>query len=502
MQVRAQTGDITQLPVGAAIVNLFEGVSQPGGGTGAVDQALGGAISHLIAAGEIKGKKGEVTLIHTLGKIPPERVLVVGLGKQEEFSAETVRYVSGEVARSLRRIGVTQAATITHGAGIGGLSPETAAQALTEGTLLGLYSFRKHKASNEDEKEPQGLTLVEISSDKLRALEEGIARGTVLAEATALCRDMVNEPSNEMTPSRMAEIARQIAEEEGLEITVLERPQCEELGMGAFLGVARGSNEPPKFIVLRYWGDRDNPTNSLALVGKGITFDSGGISIKPAEGMGEMKGDMAGGAVSLCSLKALARLKAKINVTAIVPATENLPGGSAQKPGDIRRAMNGKTIEVDNTDAEGRLVLADAICYARQIGIPRLVDIATLTGAIRIALGDIRTGLFGNNQELIDRIIQAGQEAGERMWQLPLDPEYKEQIKSQVADIKNTGGRLAGSITGAHFIGEFAEDTPWAHLDIAGTAWTDKEKGWHVKGATGVPLRTLVTLALALAGNK
>lgn len=502
MKVRAEVGDITRLSVGAVVINLFEGVKQPGGATGAMDRALDGAITRLIASGEIKGKKGEIIRIHTLGKVPPERVLVVGLGKQEEFSQDTVRYVSGEVSRFLRDIGVSRAATVTHGAGIGGLAPQAAAQALTEGALLGLYRFTKYKSRDEEEKEPEELVLVEMDRSKLPALEEGIARGTVLAEATALCRDMVNEPSNEMTPSRMAEIARGIAQEEGLEISVLERSECEAMGMGAYMGVARGSHEPPKFIVLRYWGDRDNPSNGLALVGKGITFDSGGISLKPAEGMGEMKGDMAGGASALAAVKVLVKLRARVNVTAIVPATENMPGGSAQKPGDIRRAMNGKSIEVDNTDAEGRLVLADAMCYARRLGMRNIVDIATLTGAIRIALGEYRTGVFGNNQPLIDRLLRVGQSTGERMWQLPMDPEYKEQIRSQVADIKNTGGRAAGSITGALFIGEFAEDTPWAHLDIAATAWTDKEKGWQVKGATGVPVRTLVALALDLAEKK
>ena len=283
MEVRAVPGDITTLDVGAIVVNLFEGVERPGGATGAVDQALDGAISNLIADGEVKGKKGSISLIHTLGKIPPKRVLVVGLGKQGNFTLDTVRHVTAETCRYLRRLGVGQVASIAHGAGIGGLDPEASAQAMAEGALLGLYSFREHKTRNaeEDEKELKELLLVEREAGKVADLERGIAAGRILSEATALARDMVNEPANTMTPTRMAAIAEEVAKEHDLDISVYDKAQCEELGMGAYLGVAQGSNEPPKFIVLRYNGDPDNPDNNLALIGKGITFDSGGISLKP-----------------------------------------------------------------------------------------------------------------------------------------------------------------------------------------------------------------------------
>jgi leucyl aminopeptidase len=331
-------------------------------------------------------------------------------------------------------------------------------------------------------------------------LQSGIDVGKVAAEAACLARDMVNEPANTMTPTRMAEIAGQIAQEQGLEITVLDRSQCQELGMGAFLAVAKGSVEEPKLIVLRYWGDRQHPDNNLGIVGKGITFDSGGLNLKALyDKLYEMKGDMAGGAAVLAAIKAIAQLKPKLNVTAIVPATENMPSGSATRAGDIVRAMNGKSVEIENTDAEGRLALADAVCYARKLGLRRLVDVATLTGAITIALGDVRMGAFGNNQEWTDMVLRAGQAAGEPMWPFPLDDEYKEQNKSKVADIKNTGGRPAGSITGALFIGEFAEDTPWVHLDIAGVNMRDKERGYLPAGATGIAVRSLVGLALDLA---
>ncbi|MBI2936507.1 MAG: leucyl aminopeptidase [Chloroflexi bacterium] len=500
MEIRAVRGDIVQQTAGAIVVNLFQGVDHPGGATGAVDAALEGAISNLVAEGEIKGKKGEVTVLHALGKIVPKRVLVVGLGQQKEFNTEVIREVMAQACRSLRSLGVEKAATIAHGAGIGGLSPEASAWAMTEGALLGLYTFDALKSRKEEtERELKELLIVETDGTKVAALQQGIDKGKIFAEATVLCRDMANEPANRMTPTRAAEIAQETARQHGLEITVLDRAQCEELGMGAFLSVAAGSAQPPKFVVLRYWGDRGNPTNNLGLLGKGITFDSGGISIKPAQGMEEMKTDMTGAAACIATVRALAQLKPRINVTAICPLTENMPGGTATKPGDVVRAMNGKTIEVVNTDAEGRLVLSDAICYAKQLGLRRLVDVATLTGAIVVSLGRVRMGLFTNSQELANQAIKAGEAAGERMWQLPLDEDYKEQIKSPVADIKNTGGRDAGSITAALFLQAFAEDTPWVHLDVAGVARGERDHAYYVKGSTGIPVRSLIRLALNLA---
>jgi len=309
---------------------------------------------------------------------------------------------------------------------------------------------------------------------------------------------MVNEPSNYLTPSKMAESAVEIAGKYSLDITVFEEDKMIEMGMGALLAVAQGSHQPPRLMVLRYKG-KDTDEVDLALVGKGITFDSGGISIKPSEGMADMKGDMAGGASVIAAISAIARLKLKLNVAAIIPATENLPGGSALKPGDIIRAMNGKTIEVLNTDAEGRLILSDAVCYASELKAKQIVDVATLTGACVVALGKICTGAFANNQALLDKVLAASQQADEFTWHMPLCEEYREQLKSDVADIKNIGTRWGGAITGARFIGEFAGDTPWVHLDIAGTSDTDKEKGHLTKGGTGVPVRTLVNLAAALA---
>ena len=301
-----------------------------------------------------------------------------------------------------------------------------------------------------------------------------------------------------MTPTKMSEIARRVADADGLDVDILDREQMEEKGMGALLGVARGSHQPPKLIVLKYNGNPDNPSDNLGIIGKGITFDTGGISLKAAGGMERMKGDMSGGASVIGAMQALARLGPKVNVTGVVPATENMPGGEAQRPGDIVQTMNGKTVEVINTDAEGRLVLADAMTYAKELGVNRMVDIATLTGAIVVSLGKECTGVMGNDQQFIDKVLRAGDDTGERIWQLPMFDEYRDSLKSNVADMMNVGStRGAGSITAAKFLSEFTEGVPWAHLDIAGTAQSDADKGYLVKGATGVPVRTLVNLALA-----
>ena len=498
MELKVVIGDITKLEVDALIINLFEGVSRPGGATSAIDKAIDGVITRLIASGEIKGKLGELTLIHTLGKIPATRVVVAGLGKQPELTLDRVRRLVAEACRFLQEKEVKRAATITHGAGVGGIEPEKAAQAIAEGSILGLYTFRRHITKEPGKNKIEEFWLVDRDESRLAELERGFATGKVIAEATNFARDMINEPANFMTPSDMAEMAKKLAAEHNLECTILEPEQMRELGMGALLGVAQGSQQAPKFIILQYKGDISSQ-KSLGLVGKGITFDSGGISIKPSENMVEMKGDMAGGAAVMATLRAIAQLKPKINVTALIPATENLPSGTALKPGDVLKAMNGKTIEIISTDAEGRLILADALSYAGKLGLSPLVDVATLTGACRVALADICSGAFTNREEFLNKVIKAGKEAGERLWQMPMYEEYKERNKSDIADIKNLGGRYGGAITAAQFLSEFVGDTPWVHLDIVGTYLSDKEKGYIVKGATAVGVRTLVNLALALS---
>jgi len=342
------------------------------------------------------------------------------------------------------------------------------------------------------------LVIVIRESSLQKEVEQGCKRGAISARAVNLARDLINEPANYMTPSDLVKVAEGLAKSNSLQLTVLGREQMKKEGMGALLGVAQGSNQPPKLIIMDYRGD-ETSSKTIGFIGKGITFDSGGISIKPSENMKDMKGDMSGGAAVMAALSGIAQLKAKINIKALIPATENLPGGKAIKPGDIVKAINGKTIEVVNTDAEGRLILADALGYAVKQGVSPLVDIATLTGACHIALGDLCSGIFGNDQEFIHKLIQAGEDAGERIWQMPMYEEYKEQNKSDIADIKNTGGRYGGAITAAKFLSEFIDDKPWAHIDIAGTFDSDKEKGYLVKGATGVGVRTLINLALAMA---
>ncbi len=498
MEIKAVVGDIAKIKADAIIVNFFEGMKRLDGNIATVDKVLNGAISQLISQGEIKGKLGEITIIHSLGRLPADRVAVAGLGKQAELTLVRVRGVVAETCRLLRQKGVDNVATIAQGAGVAGISLEAAAQAVTEGALLGLYSFRKHITEEAEHGEIKQLLIVDSGKANLPLLERGSSKGMILAEATNLARDMVNEPANYMTPSYMVEGAVSLAKTYGLEISVLKQEQMQELGMGALLGVAQGSQQKPKFIILNYRGG-DSAEVDVALIGKGITFDAGGISIKPSEGMGEMKGDMAGGAAVMAAIGAIAQLKPKINVTAIIPATENLPSGNALKPGDILTAMNGKTIEIISTDAEGRLTLADALGYAKKLGAKSIVDVATLTGACRVALGDVYSGAFGNNQELVDKVIAAGGEAGELIWQMPMHEQYKEQNKSDVADIKNVGGKYGGAITAAQFLVEFVGDTPWVHLDIAGTSMSEKEKAYLVKGATGVPVRTLVNFVLSLA---
>ncbi len=497
MEIRVQHGNITQVQADAVIVNLFEGVTHPGGATGAVDSALGGLVSRVIAAGEFKGRLHETVVLHVAEGLAFRKVVVVGLGQPSEFDAERVRQVSAAAAQAAAKGNVKTIATIVHGAGIGGLDVTAAAQCVAEGTLLGLYRYDRYKNKKDDgHGVPDQVVIVEMDAGKLEAIRAGVERGVILAEATNFARDLVNAPGNELTPAELARRAEAMAQEEGLECTILGRDEMERLGMGALLGVAQGSAQEPKLIFLRYRGAGDEAP--VALVGKGVTFDTGGISLKPREGMADMTTDMAGAAAVLGAMRAIARLKPRKNVIAVAPCVENMPSGTALKPGDILRAMTGKTIEIDNTDAEGRLILADAVAYAESQGAHTIIDVATLTGACVIALGHIYTGLVSNDDALAEAIMAAGRKAGERYCRLPADPEFKEQYKSHVADIMNTGGRPAGAITGALIISEFIDKARWAHLDIAGTAAAKQAKHYRVKGATGVAVRTLAEYVCGL----
>jgi len=498
VKFEARSGDISTIAADAVIAGVYEGDDAPGVDVRGLDSALGGIIAELIKSGEVKGKLNELHVLHTMGKIPARLVVVAGLGKRAEWDTDKLRDMAGEAVRVLRRHKAKSAALAMQSDREGGLEHAESACAIAEGCLMGAYLYRRHMTKDENGHEVEEVIVLENDSAALDKVNKGLEKGRIIAGAVMMARDMVNEPANHMTPSHMAEMAGEVASKYGLDIKVMDSAHMEKEKMGALLGVAQGTSEPPKFIIMNYRGD-PSKKEVVGLVGKGLTFDSGGISLKPQEFMSDMKGDMSGGAVVIAAMGAIAQIKPAINITALIPATENLPGGRALKPGDVLKASNGKTIEVINTDAEGRLILADALSYAVKSGLSPIVDLATLTGACHVALGDLYAGLFSNDHALAGRLIKAAEEGGEKLWQLPLPEEYKDLNKSDIADIKNSGGRYGGAITAALFLQEFVGETPWAHIDIAGPFMTDKNKGALVKGATGFGVRTLVRFVSGLS---
>jgi leucyl aminopeptidase len=452
------------------------------------DKALQQTAADLIASGDITGKNFETTWLHKPTSLKAKRLLLIGGGKAKKFSASELRKLAGAAVRALKPRSLRGLAFILPGE----IPAQEAVKAIVEGAIVGDFDPDTYKSDRKDQK-VESLTVV--ASGDQASLQRAMDEGRILGESQNFTRELVNEPSNRMTPTILANRAEEMSKETGLKCEVYGADKIKELKMGAFWGVAQGSDEPPALIVMRYEpaGAPEKPV--LGLVGKGVTFDTGGISIKPADGMEKMKYDMAGGATMIGAMRAIALLKPKVKVIGIVCATENMPSGKAQKPGDIQTAMSGKTIEIINTDAEGRLVLADGLCYARQLGCTHLVDAATLTGAVVVALGFANAGIFANDDAMYQRFTKALDKAGEKMWRLPLDDEYKEQIKSNIADIMNTGGRWGGAVTAAMFLKEFAEDTPWIHLDIAGTAWMEDSKAWIAKGPSGIAVRSLVEFA-------
>jgi len=442
----------------------------------------------LVESGEVAGKSGELALLHSPAGAAAARVLLAGAGKAARFDAEELRKLVASAVRFLKKKKVQAAAVLLEADRAGA---EFVAAAV-EGALLGDFEPDQHKTDN-DKRSLDAFTVV--CPNGAAELDAAVERGRILAESQNFTRALANEPANLLTPLKMAAAARQMAQEQGLDCEVLEVGELQRLGMGALLGVAQGSAEPPVLIVLRYRPLRPASMAHLGLVGKGVTFDTGGISIKPSEGMEKMKYDMCGGAAMIGAMRAIAQLKPPLAVTAFIPCVENMPGSRAQRPGDIVTSMSGKTVEILNTDAEGRLILVDAIAYARKQGCTDLVDAATLTGAIVVALGHIHTGLFANSDKMRDRVLHAAGAEGERMWPMPLDEDYKEGLKTPFADIANIGSRWGGAITAAIFLKEFVEDVPWVHLDIAGTAYLDDAKPNMAKGPTGVAVRTLVRLA-------
>jgi leucyl aminopeptidase len=486
MNLTLTTGRLQDLVAETLIVLGFE--NDP---PDALSELTSGWTKEIYSSGEFKAKNFETVTLYRPAGMKAKRLVLVGAGDAKKFTPYEFRRVIGAgvravKAKSLRDIIIALQPPFD--------SPEFL-QVAVEGVILGDYEPDQLKTDPaKTEKRIASSTFVVAA--RTPEAERAFERGRIIADAQNFARDLKNEPSNRLTPPALVERAREMAREADLEIEILDEPRMRQLGMGALLGVAQGSSEPPALIILRYTPESPVNGDHLALVGKGVTFDSGGISIKPADGMEKMKYDMGGGAAVLGAMKALARLRPPVKVTAFVPTVENMISGRAQRPGDIVTSLSGKTVEVLNTDAEGRLILIDAMTYAIRQGCTHLIDAATLTGAIVVALGHVHMGAFTNNQELLDRVLAASRSAGERMWQMPLDDDYKEYLKTAFADLPNIGGRWGGAITAAYFLKEFTEDKPWVHLDIAGTAWLDEAKPFMAKGPSGVPLRTFVDLAM------
>jgi leucyl aminopeptidase len=492
MQIRISPGTASTLQAGALVVPVFSDGTLDGAAEVA-DVELGGAIAEVFESGEIKGKANELSLLRA-GKLGTKRVLVIGLGERKSFEPGSLAKYAGTAVRYLGKRNVHSIAIALP---LEAQHHAHSASYLVEGALAATLDTTTYRSEPDKPIVLEELTIVSTAGSHTfdaRALEAGVERGRILGEAVNYARTLALTPANEMTPTHMAQRAEEVAKAHGLAFHVLDEDEMRQKGMGSILGVSQGSDQPAKMIVLTYEGDPAS-SEKLALVGKGITFDSGGISIKPADRMEEMKYDMSGGAGVIAALGAIAQLKPKVNIIGVVPSSENLPGPRAVKPGDILRAMNGKTIEVINTDAEGRLILADALCYARELGATKIVDAATLTGAMVVALGHSATGVMSNDDAFVQHFLAAAKPTGERYWQLPLYDDFSSTVKSEIADLRNSTGRAAGSLTAAAFLKAFVGDTPWIHLDIAGTAYLDNESSFSAKGPTGVPVRAFVALA-------
>jgi leucyl aminopeptidase len=491
MELLIETGALEAATTEALVVTAYEDAKEFPATTAAVDKALGGAVRDLLDSGDFKGKRNETALLRPAGKIPAKRVLVVGLGKQADFSLDRAREAVGKATRTLRDLGVKRLTMGVPGDG-GKLTATQQGQAVAEGVLLGSYSMDEFKTTKKEDLKSLDAVSIRLGSDDA-AFNQGLETGKRIAGGAILARNLISRPGNVCTPTLLAQTAEELAKESKgtLKTTVYSFAESQAMGLGAFCAVAQGSEEPAQFIVMEY-----KPQNAkgkpVAIVGKGITFDTGGISIKPSAGMEAMKYDMAGAAATLGIVKNLVALQLPIHVVAIVPATENMPSGKAYKPGDIVTSLSGQTIEVVNTDAEGRVILCDGLTYAARTFQPEwIVDMATLTGACVVALGHGAIGMLGTSSEVMDQLRAAGDTTGEKVWELPLWEEYQDLLKSDIADMKNSAGRDAGTIAGAVFLGKFVEKTPWVHLDIAGTAWTEKDKPYVPKGAVGVGVRLL-----------
>jgi len=491
MEIKVEKGSAEKFPCELLLLFSFEPPEKLEGPFRDVDLEWKGFISTMMKQGDFKGELFECRLFYTHGALPAKRVLLTGLGKKGEFDLEKWRGAASRASQYIRDAGIKQ--FVFPIAKFDSFSEGELSESFVTGLLLGLYQFKEFKTLERDKiKEIGEVILLGEKDGETKSIGEGLRIGEIISEAVCLARDLVNGPSNQVTPSLLAQKARQIAKDYGMEIQVFDVSEAEAMGMGAFVAVAKGSQEPGKFIVLEY--NKGKGLDTIALVGKGITFDSGGISIKPSENMDRMKDDMSGAAAVLTTMQVAFKLQLPLHLVGIMPATENLPSGKAYKPGDILKTLSGQTVEVISTDAEGRLILSDALTYSLRYQPKAIVDLATLTGACVIALGNDVIGLFGNDESLLKRIEEASGKTGEKVWRMPLLDEYFDHLKSDVADFRNVGTRVAGAIIGGIFLSKFVEKIPWVHLDIAGPASIDKERPYIPRGGTGVGVRLLVQL--------
>ena len=486
MQVKIENKSILDIEADVIVVNLFEGVEIPGGVTGIVDKEFNNVISDFVIKKEkFEGKYGSIYELPLVCK--DKKILIAGLGKSSDFDYVKIRNLSAKIAKLCNdKKSIKKVVSILHGAGIAGLDAGLSAQMITEGAISGLYSFDKYK-SEKKEKHLEEFIIAEIDANKYEQAKKGVERGIIVANSVNNARDLINESSQYLYPETLAKYA---VENSGVKTTVYDKKQIEQMGMRAFLAVGQGSVHEPRLIHMEY--KCENPRKKIAIIGKGITFDAGGLDLKPATSMLTMRDDMSGAAAVIETMKAISQIKPDVEVHAIVAACENMPSGSVYKPGDVIIAKTGRSIEIDNTDAEGRVTLADALAYAEELGVDEIIDIATLTGACVVALGTIASGIMGNNDAKIKDFIKVADKAGERFWQMPMFEEYGDTLKSDIADTKNTGGRMGGTSAAGIFLSKFVKNTPWLHLDIAGTAFVESANAEGIKNATGVGIRSLI----------
>ncbi len=497
MNVRAVAGAIQKWDADTIVVNLFAGAKTPGGATGAVDGALDGALCELIEGGDFSGEAGQVAVVYPRGSIPARRVICVGLGPEEALDVDVIRRAAATAILKARELGAGRVASVLHGTGAGGLDVSAAAQAVAEGSQLALYQYQApHREAGESSL--QTFEIVVFNAEDLEAVQAGIDRAAAIADGVNVARDLVNLPPNICTPAYMAETATQVAERVGLRVQVLERGQMQALGMGALLAVAQGSDAPPRFVILEHNADRAAELDTIVLVGKGVTFDTGGYNLKSGEAMATMKVDMAGGAAVIGAMSAIGALNVPLHVVGLVPASDNMISGHAYRPSEVVTASNGVTIEIVSTDAEGRMLLADALVFAKRFEPAAVVDIATLTGACMVALGGVAAGLFSTEERLSGKLLAAADATSEKLWPMPLFPEYEKGLESLTADLKHSSGNRYGGVgVSATFLKHFVDYPAWAHIDMAGLAIDAKENPYQPKGATGYGVRLLAEFVRA-----